>query len=533
MSSRENYNVAIYCRLSKDDASLNIESSSISTQKSMLTKYVKDKDWNIYDLYIDDGWSGTNFNRPDFQRMIEDIEHGKVDLVIVKDLSRLGRNYILTGQYTDIIFPDKNVRFIALDDGVDTLNSNNDIAPFKNILNEMYSKDISKKIRSAVKTKKQQGNFLSNYAPYGYVKSLENKNILVPDPPAATIVKKMFEMAASGMGSTTIAKRLNEENQYTPIEYRNLLLGKPLIGKKQWTATSVLYILRNRIYTGDMVQGIYECSPFKRTPSKRKPQDDWIITLNTHEPLIERKTWEYVQKIVDGHHKVTATDTYKLFGGLLKCGDCGYFLSYSSSRGKEKYSCGNYKRFGKKACTPHNIQKEELEQIILNEIKKCASLAASKRKTFLNRLQTHQKQNDDNLLETLNDNLEKLQYRIDELNRIIKQLYEDKVNGIITDKRFQILLKDFEEEHSITGSKITNTNDSISKLNNRIYNASQWLDIISKYANVTELNREILDELIEKIVVNEITTPENKKSITVSIYHKWVGVINKNIFDKS
>jgi len=532
MREREKYNVAIYCRLSKDDPSQDIESSSISTQKMMLTNYVNKQHWNIYDIYVDDGWSGTNYNRPDFQRMLEDIDDGKINMVVVKDLSRLGRNYILTGQYTDIIFPNKNVRFIAVDDCIDTLNNNNDIAPFKNILNEMYAKDISKKIRSAVRIKKQQGNFLSNYSPYGYVKSLDNRNLLIPDESSATIVRRIFEMSLNGIGSTTIAKKLNEENQYTPIEYRNLILGKQLGAKKQWTATSVLNILRNRIYAGDMVQGIYECSCFKRTPSKRKPKEEWIITPNTHEPLIPRDVWERVQKIIETHHKVTATDTHKLFNGLLKCGDCGYALSYSSCRGKEEYSCANYKRHGNKACTPHNIYKEELEKIILDEIKKCAFLAVSKRKTFLRRLNTQQKQTNDNILNKLNSNLEKLNQRLEELNRIIKQLYEDKVNEVITNKRFELLLKDFEKEHSITELKITKANDSISELNSRIYNVSQWLDIIEKYADITELTRDTLDKLIEKIVVHQITKTDNKKAVTVSVYHRLVGVIDKSLLDK-
>lgn len=532
MRELENYNVAIYCRLSKDDPSQDIESSSISTQKMMLTKYVHEHKWNIHDIYVDDGWSGTNYNRPEFQRMLTDIDQGKVNLVIVKDLSRLGRNYILTGQYTEIIFPDKNVRFIALDDGVDTLNNNNDIAPFKNILNEMYAKDISKKIRSAVRIKKQQGEFLSNYAPYGYVKALDNRNLLIPDEPSATIVRRIFEMALDGIGSTTIAKKLNEENQYTPLEYRNILLHKPFEEKKQWTATSVLSILKNRIYVGDMVQGTYECSCFKRTPSKRKPKEEWIITPNTHEPLIARDIWESVQKVIDTHHKVTSSDPYKLFNGILKCGDCGYSLSYSSNGGNERYSCGNYKRHGKQVCTPHNIFKEELIQIILNEIRKCAFFAKSKRKTFSKRLNMHQKKTNDEILKTSNDTLETFRLRIDELDKIIKQLYEDKVNKIISQKRFEILLKDFEEEYSITESKISNITDSISAMNNRILNISQWLDVISQYDGITSLTRETLDDLIEKIVVNEISTSDNQKQAVVSIHYRLIGVIDKKVFDK-
>ncbi|MBR5236906.1 MAG: recombinase family protein, partial [Clostridia bacterium] len=240
MRERENYSVAIYCRLSKDDLVQNIESSSISTQKSMIMKYVRDHSWFVYDLYIDDGWSGTNFDRPDFQRMIEDIELGNVNMVVVKDLSRLGRNYILTGQYTDIVFPNYGVRFIAIDDGVDTLKNNNDITPFKNILNEMYSKDISKKIRSAVRTKKRNGDFLSNYAPYGYKKAPDNKNRLIVEETAAKVVKQIFSMYEAGLGSTAIAKILTKNKELPPLEYRQAQLGKSYNPQKPWDANSVL-----------------------------------------------------------------------------------------------------------------------------------------------------------------------------------------------------------------------------------------------------------------------------------------------------
>jgi DNA invertase Pin-like site-specific DNA recombinase len=226
MKKHEQYNVGVYCRLSKDDDVRSGDSSSITSQRAMLEKYVRENGWAISDCYVDDGYTGTNYNRPEFQRMIEDIEAGKINMVAVKDLSRLGRNYILTGQYTDIYFPDRGVRFVALNDGIDSKNSDNDIAPFKNILNQMYSNDLSKKVRSAVRTKKQDGQYLSNYAPYGYAKDSLNKNRLVIEESGAAVVKRIYDLCASGHGTPYIAKVLNREGVPSPRHHRENLNPK-------------------------------------------------------------------------------------------------------------------------------------------------------------------------------------------------------------------------------------------------------------------------------------------------------------------
>ncbi len=525
MEKLKRYNAAIYCRLSKDDDLRSGESSSISTQKLMLEKYVKDNNWTIVDYYIDDGYSGTNYNRPDFQRMIEDIEQGKINMVVVKDLSRLGRNYLITGQYTEVFFPDRNVRFVAIDDGVDSLNNNNDIAPFKNILNEMYAKDISKKVRSAVRAKKQKGDFLSNYAPYGYKKAPDNKNRLVIEETSAKVVKQIFEMARIGMGSKMIVKKLNDDNIPTPIEHRNLLLGKPITNKKRWSPESVISILRSRIYLGDMVQGVYECSRFKRTPTKRKPPEEWIITPNMHEPLVDVETWEYIQKCIDGRFRPIKSKEIQLFAGFIKCADCGYALGYSASHGVESYSCGQYRRHGSKFCSCHYIRKDTLEEIVLNDINRHVNLVKDKNTELATILSMQTDSKDKQKLKELNSELETLKSRYTELNAIIKRLYEDNVTGRITDERFDFLINEYEKEQTEVKQKIEDAERSIKDIENSKVDLTAWIELIQKYTHIDKLDRTILGELIDKITVGETKTIDNKKSVDITIYYKFIGAI--------
>ncbi len=510
--------VAIYCRLSKDDIISNAESSSISTQRIMLEKYARERHWLIHDYYIDDGWSGTNFNRPEFQRLLVDIENERINTVLVKDLSRLGRNYILTGHYTEIFFPAKNVRFIALDDGIDTLNNSNDIAPFKNILNEMYAKDISKKIRSAVKTRKEKGEFLSNYAPYGYKKNPDNKNKLIIDELSAPIVKSIFEMALSGIGSVKIAKNLNRDKILPPIEYRKMSQGKQPNYQKLWGAAAVLHILKNRIYVGDMVQGLYECSQFKRTPSKRKPKDDWLITPDTHEPIVNADIWDKVQLIIAEHHKVNHAQKPHLFSGFLKCNECGYAISFSSSHMVEYYSCAQYRRYGNQGCSSHYIRKDELKQYVISEIKKYANMAKRKRSELESLLESQHRDE----LDSLDLNLSTLTSRSTEIKNLMKQLYEDNVNQKISDKVFSTLLIEYEAEQIEVEANLKEVNDRIKSIKNYTSDSVKWINAIKKYSNISDLNREILTELIDKILISEEKTADKRK-IDIKIHFLYVG----------
>lgn len=527
MKEQKRYNVGIYCRLSKDDDLRGGESSSISTQKIMLEKFVKDSGWAVYDLYIDDGYSGTNFQRPDFQRMIEDVENSKIDMVVVKDLSRLGRNYILTGQYTEIFFPNRNVRFIALDDGVDTIKSDNDIAPFRNILNELYAKDISKKVRSAVRAKKQKGDFLSNYAPYGYQKDPKNKNHLIVEESGAEVVRQIFEMARNDMGSKKICKVLNDEGVLTPINHRRKLLYGTPPKMARWNAESVISILRNRIYLGEMVQGIYECARFKSTTAKRKPKEEWIITPNTHEALVDLDTFELVQKMIDARNRPIKSNEIQLFAGFVKCEDCGYAMGYSDSQGIPQYTCGTYRRHGSKFCSCHYIRKDVLEQVVLDDIRKYSKLAKDKADELTQQLREQNGHKDASRIRALTAELEKLTARYTELDGILKRLYEDNISGRLSDDRFNKFLTEYEREQSDIQMKAEDTKQMIDEFKASQKDTDSWIRLIRKYTKIKKLDRTVLGELVEKITVGEAKEVDGHKTTDITIYYRFVGAVRE------
>jgi len=527
MRELNSYNAAIYCRLSKDDDIRSGESSSIVSQRDILKRYVKDKGWHVHDYYIDDGFTGTNFNRPDFRRMIEDIEDGKVNCVITKDLSRLGRNYILTGQYTEIYFPSKSVRYIALNDGVDTLNQDNDIAPFKNILNEFYARDISNKVRSAVRARKLKGEYVNGLVPIGYRKDPHNKHRLLVEETGAAVVRRIFEMASADMGSKKIREVLNAEGVITPFNhYRKVFHGREPRPAK-WADTTIIAVLRNRVYTGDTVQGIYECARFGQVPRKRRPKDEWIVTPNTHEPLVERETWELIQKKIDARNRPTRSGIVRLFSGLLKCEDCGYAMGYSDSQGKYAYySCNEYRRHGSGFCTCHYINAAVLEQTVLDDIRKYAKLAKNKAEELARRI--HEQNGDENVnkVKTLGAELDRLKARNAELDGIMKRLYEDNVSGKLSDERFSKFLTGYEKEQSDVQLRIENTERGIKEFKANQKDTDSWIKLIRNYTKIEELDRTVLCELVDKITVGEAKEIDGEKVTDVTIYYRFVGAVD-------
>jgi DNA invertase Pin-like site-specific DNA recombinase len=468
-----------------------------------------------------------NYDRPEFQRMIGDIEAGKINFVATKDLSRLGRNYLLTGQYTDIYFPDRGVRFVALNDGIDSMNPDNDIAPFRNILNQMYSADISKKVRSAVRAKKQQGKFVSNYAPYGYQKNPSDKNKLIVEQSGAEVVRRIYEMCAEGHGSKVISKTLNKEGIPSPLCHRDKLLGRDPNRKTSWHCETVNNILRSRIYLGDMVQGVYECSKFKRVPHKRRPKEDWIITPGTHEPIVAWEIWEQAQNSISSRKRVTQTGELQLFAGFVKCRDCGSALGYSNSQGIPQYTCGQYRRYGKEACTAHYIRKDTLAEIVLNDIRKHARLASEDENGLAQQLLSADADRVDRQIQTLNSELSATNTRYLELDKIIKRLFEQSASGMIPDARYQKLSAEYETEQSGLEKRIGEIQNELDTIRQNRRDSSAWLGIIKEYANIRELDRIVLSELIEKITVGETQIVDGEKVIDVTIYYRFIGAVGQ------
>ena len=369
MKFNDNYDVGIYCRLSRDDNNGSSESMSIANQRQILVDYVKEKGWKLRECYIDDGYSGTNFDRPDFKRMMHDVETGKIDCIITKDLSRLGRNYVEAGYYTEDYFKDNNIRFIAINDNVDTINEDNDIAAFHHVLNEFYPRQVSKKVRQVKRKSAEKGMFMGSQAPYGYMKSPEDKHKLIIDEEAAVIVRRLFNGFANGESGRMMADHLNDEGINTPRFYHYEKQGKsnPLTEEKNvWGSATIMQLLRNQVYIGNMVQGKRKVTSFKNKKMRQVAPEDWIVVENTNIPIIDRSTWDRVQEILEQHKKIrrTKNNTVGLFSGIVKCSDCGMPLAYMRKKLKNSekgvYRCSRYNNNGSIACSSHYIDEESM-----------------------------------------------------------------------------------------------------------------------------------------------------------------------------
>lgn len=373
---------ALYCRLSRDDE-FSGDSSSISTQKKMLMQYAKENGFANCQFFVDDGFSGTNFNRPDFQRMLGMVKDGKVSTICVKDLSRLGRDYLQTGYFIEVVFPEYKTRFIAINDNVDSNGGDNEFAPFKNIINEWYAKDCSRKVRSAFHTKAINGEFTGGYPAYGYMKDPENKHHLIPDD-HAPIVKRMFSLALNGTTCFHIAKQLEKEQVPTPRaflrnEYGKYVTNNTVKHPYAWAKSTVYQILSNPVYLGKIVSQRYTTRSFKDKRIIERPESDWISVENTHEPLVDQETFDAVQERIKVKKPASWANSHNIYRGLLICGGCNTRMVFSARNGRKSkghFCCNKHRRYGGTECSSHYITMEQIEEILLTDIRKHASLAS-------------------------------------------------------------------------------------------------------------------------------------------------------------
>nr|WP_314463644.1 recombinase family protein [uncultured Clostridium sp.] len=442
------YQAALYMRLSKDDGAG--ESASISTQRSMLRGYAGENGFFIYREYVDDGFSGTTYDRPAWKCLLADIEAGKVNLVITRDLSRLGRDYILTGQYTEMYFPAKGVRYIAVNDGYDSLNPGNDLAPFQNIVNEMFARDTSKKIRSALRTKMKEGAFIGNFAPYGYRKDPEDKNHLLIDPVTAPVVREIFERASKGEAPSKIAMLLNQKGVKTPADYRCFLRHElfPENGEenKGWISGTICKILSNPVYTGDIVQGKSSKLSFKSQITVSIPKEEWIVVKNKHDPIVSREMFEQAGRRKISRKRSKSSQFTNAFSGLVYCGDCKRVMTTTGAGRKaeeRKLVCSGYKQYGKTACTSHYMEYGLLCQIVSQELTALITLTEKERKEIAEHLEAYGKKTGNPEVKQAAASLKK---RERETDRVIKKLYEDRMNKVVEEERFCKLLASYEQE---------------------------------------------------------------------------------------
>lgn len=457
MIKQQHYKAALYCRLSVDDGNFG-GSVSIETQKVLLEQYCKDHSITDYTFYCDDGCSGTNFDREAFRKMYGDIQSGKINLVIVKDLSRFGRNYVETGMYVRE-FTDNNVRFIAADDNYDSLVNGDDLLfPIKNVVNEMYARDVSKKTKAAKKAKARDGQFIGSKAPFGYKIDPADRHHLIVDEPAAQVVKRIFRLAAEGIGYNKMAKMFREEKVLTPIAYfnkNNPDYFKSDYWRKEfdWHVTSIRAILDNEVYLGQLVYGKRRNKSIKSKEKVKNPREEWIIAENCHEPIITKELWDTVHRILSAKHRPAKNGEVQMFAGLLYCADCGHCLTYSQKQRADgtyhgSYSCWMYKTHGKEYCASHYITFDVIYDIVLTDIRRNLFRYRYDSKKFAEFLGCKYKSMTDKTMKRLESEYGQKQRRCDELNRILCKLYEDNALGKIPDSRYELMTAEYEAEQA-------------------------------------------------------------------------------------
>ena len=525
---------ALYPRLSHEDE-LQGESNSISNQKRILETYAKQNGFSNLRWYTDDGYSGANFQRPGFQAMLADIEAGKVGTVIVKDMSRLGRNYLQVGMYTEMIFPQKGVRFIAINDGVDSAQGENDFAPLRNIFNEWLVRDTSKKIKAVKRSKGMSGKPITSKPVYGYLMD-EDENFII-DEEAAPVVRQIYSLCLAGNGPTKIARMLTEQQIPTPgtLEYRRTGSTRRYHPgyECKWATNTVVHLLENREYTGCLVNFKTEKPSYKLKHSIENPPEKQAVFENHHEPIIDRETWERVQELRKQRKRPNRYDEVGLFSGILFCADCGsvmYQQRYPTDKRKQDcYICGSYKK-RTADCTAHFIRTDLLTAGVLSNLRKVTSYAAKHEARFMKLLIEQNEDGDRRRNAAKKKELEAAEKRIAELSAIFKRLYEDSVPGRISDERFTELSADYEAEQKELKERAARLREELSKAQEATANAEKFMNVVRRHTTIEELTPTLLREFVEKIVVHESVALDGKRRgklrrQEIEIYYSFVGKV--------
>ena len=521
---------ALYPRLSRDDEQQG-ESNSISNQKRILETYARERGFTNLRWYTDDGWSGTDFQRPGFQAMLADIEAGKVGCVIVKDMSRLGRNYLQVGLYTEMLFPQKGVRFIAVNDGVDSAQGDNDFTALRNLFNEWMVKDTSKKIRAVKKAKGMSGKPITSRPPYGYLMG-EDEHFII-DEETAPVVRQIYQLCLAGNGPTKIARMLSEQGIPTPgtLDYMrtgNTRRYHPGYENK-WAANTVAHILEYREYTGCIVNFKTTMQSYKVHKIVYNPEEEYAVFENAHEPIIDRDTWERVQELRKQRKRPNRYDEMGLFSGILFCADCGsvlYQQRYQTEKRKQDcYICGNYKK-RTTDCTAHFIRTDLLTAGVTANLQKVTAYAAKHEARFVKLLVQQNEDGGKKKNAARRKEMSAAEKRIAELSSIFKRLYEDSVSGRISDERFTELSADYEAEQKTLKARLAELQAELGKTQEATVNAERFMKIVRKYTSFEELTPTLLREFVEKIVVHEAEEIDGKRTQAIDIYYSFVGKID-------
>ena len=525
----KDYNVGIYVRLSKEDSRAG-ESISIENQKLMLTKHVQEMGWNLREIYQDDGFSGTNQNRPAFQRMIADIKQGFINTVLIKDLSRLGRNYLEVGNLAEVFLPEHGCELISLNEKLD------DMMVFRNWFNEQHSKSTSIKVRASRRICAENGKYLGTYAPYGYKKDPDNRHKLIIDENTAPVVHRIFEMRASGTGFRAIAMKLNDDGIISPREYyyQSRERKNPCKTNRMWSENSIKDIMKNEVYIGNIVQGKSGTISYKNQKIIDKPEEEWIRIVSAHEPVIERGLWDRVQSLAYKNYKPRRrSDGEKnLFAGLLYCADCGFRMRGQVERrlrkngGKYKYisyMCGTYAHSGKDACSIHGISENTLNSLITEIIRTHAKMVKYDEERIIEAILSAQNNETMSYRAAYQNELESHKKQIDKLDLLIENLYADKISGLIPDSLFKRQILKYEQDRSERLKSVKTLEQRIKNIKSNFDDAVTWSALIKQYTELKSLDHETLFLLIDKIIIGETQIIDGKRVCDVKVVYNYIG----------
>ena len=536
---KQPYNTALYYRLSRDDENFG-DSVSIETQRTILQKYARDNGFHVVDEYIDDGWSGTNFDRPDFQRMMADVDAGKINCIITKDLSRFGREHVMMDYYLEFVFPEKKIRYIAVTENEDTEKGLSDFVPFKNLFNEWFAKDTSRKVKTALRAKHAAGQRICTYAPLGYKKHPDIKNAIIIDEETRWIIEKIFDLAVHGAGAAKITKILVAEKvptagwlNYTRYgTFANIYENADEEKNHTWTIGQVKNILKDETYIGNSVHGKQTNISYKNKKKVRKAESEWFRVENTHEPIISKEVFYQVQEQIASRRREQKDTTTQIFAGLVRCADCGWSMSFGTNKqNKTPYSyfnCTSYRQLGKVsgACSAHYIRYDTLYCYVLARIQYWSKQAQINEDRLLQQILKAGDKERAAIERRKATELNRAEKRKAELDRLFEKLYEDWVSGRITEYNFNMLSQKYQTEQQELIEKIDKLKAELAKKQQIVVDAEKWIALIKQYAYPKELTAELLNTLIEKIVIHEAVKGEGgMRDQEIEIFYRFVGKI--------
>ena len=536
---KQPYNTALYMRLSRDDEKYG-DSVSIETQRTILREFAKEQKLRVIDEYVDDGWSGTNFERPDFKRMMDDVEAGKINCIVTKDLSRFGREHVMMDYYLEFMFPEKHIRYIAVAENEDTEKGLSDFVPFKNLFNEWFAKDTSRKVKAALRAKHAAGERTSTYAPLGYKKDPDGKNTIVVDEETRWVIEEIFDLAAHGYGAARIARVLYDEKVPTPAYWQYKLHGKfdyifadaPPEKAYSWSLAIIKKILKDETYIGNTIHYRQSTISYKNKKIVRNPKEEWVRIENTHEPIISKDVFEQVQDQIATRRRMQKDATTQIFAGLLKCSDCGCSMSYSrndtASNPYAYYICSKHRAYRYKGgeCTRHYIRYDVLYTYILDRIRHWARRAEKDEERLLTELLRSGDRERAAAVKKQTAELKKAEKRKAELDNMFARMYEDWAAGRITESNFNMLSQRYQKEQVEQEQKIQTCRADLESGKQTAEDARKWVELIKQIGVPKELTAELLNTLIEKILVHEATEDDfGDRQQEIEIIFRFVGKI--------